>query len=484
MSAGEEKQRLILLTGASGYVGGRLLKTLEEKGYRVRCMARRPDFLRPHVGPRTEIVRGDVLDADSLTPALRQVHTAYYLVHSMGSPREFQKHDRQAAENFARAAKQAGVQRIIYLGGLGKGPDLSPHLASRQEVGRILRDSGVPTIEFRASIIIGSGSLSFEMIRALVHKLPVMVTPRWVSTLTQPIAIEDVIDYLLAGMTVECSPKGMVYEIGGPQRLSYLGLMQEYAQLCGLRRWMLKVPVLSPRLSSFWLTLFTPLYANIGRQLIDSVRNETVVEDERALRDFSIQPRGVHEAMERAMVNEDREFAQTRWSDALAHSRLTRGWGGERFGSRFVDSRTVFVPCSPDKAFRPIQQIGGEQGWYFADTLWQFRGFIDLVIGGVGLRRGRRDPEQIAPGDTIDFWRVEAFEPERLLRLFAEMKVPGRAWLQFEVDPKKGGGSTIRQTAIFDPTGLAGLFYWYFLYPIHTLIFAEMLRRIAQSTRT
>ena len=470
---------LVLLTGASGYVGGRLLRALEAGGRPLRCMARRPDHLRSRVAAGTEVVAGDVLDAGSLAQALRGVHTAYYLIHSMGTSRDYAENDRRGAESFARAAREAGVRRIVYLGGLGQGERLSRHLASRQEVGRILRESGVPTVEFRASIVIGSGSLSFELVRALVEKLPAMVTPSWVDTPTQPIGIEDLVTYLIAAL--ELPPgESVVYEIGGPDRVSYGDLMREYGRLRGLRRVMVRVPVLTPRLSSLWLALVSPVYADVGRELIDGVRNETVVHDDRALRDFPVRPRGIREVLARALANEDLEFAATRWSDALSSQRSPRDWGGVTFGSRRVDSRAAWVNCAPDVAFRPIARIGGGAGWYYGDRLWRLRGLLDLVVGGPGLRRGRRDPVSLAVGETLDFWRVEAVEPGRLLRLAAEMRVPGRAWLQFEVTPSKGG-SLIRQTALFDPVGLSGLVYWYGLWGIHQLVFAGMLRNIARA---
>lgn len=469
----------ILLTGASGYVGGRLLKALEQHGHSLRCLARHPEFLKPKVGAATEVVKGDVLDAASLQAAMQGIDAAYYLVHSMGSVGAFEDADRRAAQHFAEAARAAGVQRLIYLGGLGKDEELSPHLASRQEVGNILRSSGVPTLELRASIIIGSGSLSFEMIRALVEKLPVMITPRWTKTLAQPIAIEDVIAYLVAALHVPAEGEG-VFEIGGGDQVSYLDIMKEYARQRGLKRLIIPVPVLTPGLSSLWLGLVTPLFARVGRKLIDSVRNETVVHDDRALNVFGIQPRGIRAALERACKNEDREFAETRWSDALSSPGKLRSWGGVKFGGRIIDSRQVSVNCTSAEAMQPVRRIGGKTGWYYGNWLWKLRGFLDLLAGGVGLRRGRRNPEWLAPGDTLDFWRVEAFEPDRLLRLFAEMKLPGRAWLQFEVENNKSGAS-IRQTAIFDPLGLAGLLYWYALYPLHRLIFSGMLRGIARA---
>lgn len=469
----------ILLTGASGYVGGRLLTALLSQGYDVRCLARQPENLSHPSSDEFEAVAGDVLEFDSLAEAFRGIDTAFYLVHSMGSSGGFEEQDRLGAENFSKAAKQAGVRRIIYLGGLGRDDELSPHLASRQEVGRVLRESGVPTIELRASIIIGSGSLSFEMIRALVKRLPIMTTPRWVRSLTQPIAIEDVIAYCLAAIKLDIDTSA-VYEIGGPEQVSYCDLMREYAKQRGLKRFIIPVPFLSPGLSGLWLGLVTPLYARVGRKLIDSVRHDTVVHDSRALRDFDIQPRDHRDAIRRALANEDEEFAQTRWSDAVSSSGEVRSWGGVKFGERLIDSRRKTVAVSPSRAFEPIQRLGGKTGWYYGNGLWRLRGWIDMLMGGVGMRRGRRHPTRVRVGDALDFWRVEAFEPDRLLRLRAEMKVPGRAWLQFEVEPSPSGqGATITQTAMFDPTGLSGRLYWYALWPIHQFVFGGMLRRIA-----
>lgn len=479
---------LVLLTGATGYIGGRLLKGLEKSGRQVRCLARNPEFLQSRVALATEVVKGDCLDRASLPPVMAGVHTAYYLVHSMGSSGKFEDEDRQAANNFAAAAREAGVDRIIYLGGLGaEGQSLSAHLRSRQEVADILRSSGIPTIEFRASIVIGSGSLSYEMIRALVQRLPLMICPRWVAVKAQPIAVEDVVAYLLQALDLPVGEAG-VFEIGGADQVSYGEIMKEYARQCGLRRWTISVPVLTPRLSSLWLGLVTPIYARIGRKLIDSLRNPTLVRNRSALAVFDIRPRGLKDAIARAMHNEDLEFAATRWSDALSSGGKAQTWGGVRLGTRLVDSRTLRVAASPAAAFAPIRRIGGTNGWYFAGLLWRLRGFFDLLAGGVGMRRGRRNSETLAVGDALDFWRVEAFEPDRCLRLAAEMKVPGRAWLQFDVEPvasrPDSQESTIRQTAIFDPAGLAGLFYWYALYPAHRWIFAGMLRSIGHLAQT
>jgi len=475
-------QEVVLLTGATGYIGGRLLKVLEQAGMRVRCVARNPDTLKPRVTSVTEVVRGDVLDFDSMRVALEGAVTAFYLVHSMGSSAEFEAMDRSGAENFARAASESGIRRIIYLGGLGdSSEELSAHLRSRHEVGDILRSSGVQTIEFRASVVIGSGSLSFEMVRALTERLPVMVTPKWVSALTQPIAVSDVLAYLYAAINLKVEGN-RTYEIGGPDTISYGGLMREYARQRGLRRWMISVPVLTPRLSSLWLGLVTPIYARVGRQLIDSIQHSTIVRDNSASKAFAIRPIGVSAAIALALRNEDHEFAETRWSDAVSSGGLPGNWGGTRFGNRLVDSRTIQVRVGPMAAFSPIRRIGGMHGWYYGDLLWRIRGFLDLLVGGVGVRRGRRNPETAAPGDAIDFWRVESYEPDHLMRLTAEMKLPGRAWLEFEVTGT-ASGSTIRQTALFDPVGVLGLAYWYLLFPLHQLIFAGMLRGIARNAQ-
>ncbi|MFN0108384.1 MAG: SDR family oxidoreductase [Blastocatellia bacterium] len=475
-----DQRPTILLAGATGYIGGRLLKSLEKSGHRVRCIARHPAGLRSNAAAETEVVAGDVLDPESLSVALRGVHTAYYLVHSMGSSGDFEIEDRQAAQNFADAARAAGVQKIIYLGGLGDSEEqLSAHLRSRQEVGRILRESGVSVIEFRASIVIGSGSLSFEMIRTLTERLPVMIAPRWVATPAQPIAIEDLLAYLTEALELPAG-QTQIFEIGGTEQASYGEIMKEYARQRGLRRLIIPVPVLTPRLSSLWLGFVTPLYARIGRKLIESLRHPTVLKDQSALRVFKVRPRGFREAIARAIRNEDQELAQTRWSDALSSAGAQRGWGGVRFGARIVDSRIAHVKCSQAQAFAPIRRIGGQTGWYYGDWLWQLRGWLDLLVGGVGMRRGRPDPELPGVGTTLDFWRVEAFEPERRLRLAAEMKLPGRAWLEFEV---QGDNETsfIRQTAFFDPVGLFGLLYWYTLVPLHQFVFTGMLRGIVSA---
>ena len=474
------ERRLVLLTGATGYVGGRLLPALEARGLRVRCLARRPENLARRTGPGTEVVAGDVRDPLALADALQGVDTAYYLVHAMGADADFEAEEMEGARRFGQAALARGVRRIVYLGGLGRddGP-LSPHLRSRHEVGRILRGSGVPTLELRASIVIGSGSLSFEMVRALVERLPAMITPRWVRVSAQPIAIGDLIEVLVESLDLPLETSTVV-EIGGADRVSYGELMAEYARQRGLKRVMIPVPFLTPRLSSLWLGLVTPLYARVGRKLIDSMIHPTEVTHDAARRLFRVRPMGVREAIATALRNEDREFAATRWFDAVSSAGGSGRRTAARVGNRILEARARDVRVPPARAFEPIARIGGRNGWYAWNTLWHLRGLADLLLGGVGMRRGRSDPSRLWTGAALDFWRVEAFEPGRRLRLSAEMKVPGRAWLEFEVIPR-ADGATVRQTAAFDPVGLGGLLYWYLLYPVHHRIFTDMLAGIARA---
>jgi uncharacterized protein YbjT (DUF2867 family) len=423
-------------------------------------------------------MRGDLLDRASVAKALHEVDAAYYLVHSMNSGNSFEEIDRQAAQNFAEAARRAQVRRVVYLGGLSDADaPLSAHLRSRHEVGGLLRESGAQVIEFRSSIIIGAGSLSFEMVRALGERLPIMIMPRWVMMQAQPIAIRDVVAYLMAARAIQLQGNH-TFEIGGATRASYGEIIGEYARQRGLRRVMIPVPVLTPRLSSWWLKLVTPLQARVGRELIEGVKHRTIVRDDSAERTFAVKPVGIRQAIADALRDEDEEFLTTRWSRMWAATSSKPACGGIRVGNRIVWSQAIHVNVPADLAFAPIRRIGGTVGWYYGRALWEARALVDRVLGGPGMRRGRRDSESLACGDTVDFWRVECFEASRKLTLVAEMKVPGHAWLDFEVEPDPGG-STIRQTAIFDPLGVFGLLYWYFCYPLHRLVFSGMLRRIA-----
>ncbi len=475
--------RTVLVTGATGYIGGRLVPRLLDKGYRVRCLARDPERLRGRPWQAAvEVVRGDVLQPETLGAAMAGVDAAYYLVHSLGGGREFHRRDLAGAGNFARAAREGGVERIVYLGGLAEStPGLSEHLRSRQQTGETLREAGVPVTEFRAGVIVGSGSVSFEMIRYLTERLPVMICPRWVYTRTQPIGIREVLEYLAAALEVPESA-GRIVEIGGETVVTYGEMMMVYAQVRGLKRWMLPVPVLTPRLSSYWVNVVTPIPATIARPLVEGLRNENIVRDPVARELFPwIRPSDYRTSVERALERLQASNIETAWSDALSTSQrnrppviLTTQEG------MVLERRRRLVEASPGEVYRVFTSLGGGRGWFYWNWAWRIRGFLDRLLGGVGLRRGRRDPDDLRVGDALDFWRVEAAEPGRLLRLRAEMKVPGKAWLQFEATPDQGGLTLLSQTAFFAPRGLSGWLYWYGLYPVHALIFSGLIDRIAK----
>jgi uncharacterized protein YbjT (DUF2867 family) len=473
--------QLILVTGATGYVGGRLVPRLLEAGYSVRCLVRDPARLqgRPWF-EQVEVVRGDVLKPDTLAPAVQDVAAAYYMIHSMKSSADFHQQDLTAARNFGNAAKNAGVQRLIYLGGLDDPhTELSEHLSSRQQTGQALREAGIPLTEFRAAAIIGSGSLSFEMVRYLTERLPVMICPRWVYTRTQPIAIRDVLSYLVAALEAPESA-GRIIEIGGSEVMTYGEMMLGYARARGLRRYLVPVPVLTPRLSSYWVHWVTPIPAEIAKPLIQGLRNELIVREDTAQRLFpDIRPVDYQTAVQRALARLDASQVETIWSDALVSSQgdITPVTLATQDGM-IIEQRQRVVNAPPTAVYRAYTGLGGRRGWPYFDWAWQIRGMMDRLIGGVGLRRGRRDPDEVRVGDALDFWRVEAVEPERLLRLRAEMKVPGRAWLQFESKPQPNGQTILQQTALFAPKGLSGLLYWYVLYPLHGLIFSGMVQQL------
>ena len=472
----------ILVTGASGYIGGRLVPQLVSKGYRVRCLARDPrKLLGRGWGDQVEIVAGDVLERPALDQALAGCGAAYYLVHSMaGGERGFEERDRQGARNFADAAARAGVEHIIYLGGLGKRSEaLSAHLSSRHEVGDLLREGPVPTTELRAAMIIGSGSASFEMMRALVERLPVMICPRWVKTRSQPIAVRDVLSYLIGCLEVP-ETRGQVFDIGGPDVLTYREMMLRFAAILGLKRWIIDVPVLTPRLSAYWVNIMTPVPAGIAFPLIEGLKSEMVCEDDRIRALIPLELVGFDEAVRLALDHVRRNEVTTRWTNATGGRRSIRpAFDPSAFPIQDRQSVTVHAPASI--LFDRIARIGGNVGWYYADALWEIRGGLDRMIGGVGLRRGRRDPGRIWIGDAIDFWRVGDFEPERRLLLHAEMKVPGDAWLEFRVQPIDEMHAELVQTAYFRPTPLWGHLYWYMLYPLHWLVFRGMARQIGQA---
>jgi uncharacterized protein YbjT (DUF2867 family) len=473
---------LVLVTGATGYVGGRLVPRLLEKGRAVRCLVRDPRRLQGRTWrERVEVATGDVLAPETLGAALAGVDAAYYLVHSMAAGHGFHRRDVEAARAFGHAAARAGVRRIVYLGGLGDpASDLSRHLRSRQETGAALRESRVPVTEFRAAVVVGAGSISFEMIRYLAERLPVMVCPRWVFTRVQPIAVADLLDYLVAALD-EPGSSGRGIEVGGADVQTYGSMMLGYARARGLRRWLLPVPVLTPRLSSYWVHLVTPIPGAVARPLIEGLRNETVVRDRAAAELFPrITPVDYETAVRRAVAQLEGGSVETAWSDALVTSQgdrapvlLTVQEGLQ------LERRQLFVRAPPAVLFTTVAGLGGSRGYLVDEWAWELRGALDRLAGGVGLRRGRRHPDELRVGDALDFWRVEAVEPERLLRLRAEMRVPGRAWLQFEIAPEQGG-SRLVQTAFFAPRGLPGLAYWYALYPLHGHIFSGMIRALAR----
>jgi uncharacterized protein YbjT (DUF2867 family) len=468
----------ILVVGASGYIGGRLVPLLLARGHELVLTSRdvRPLATR---FPEATVVAADLLDPPTLPPALEGVEVAYYLAHSMAAgERGFAERDRQAARDFARTARDAGVSRIVYLGGLGDdSADLSHHLASRHETGAELASHGVPVTEFRAAVVIGSGSASFEILRHLTERLPVMITPRWVGTRCQPIGISDVLDYLVDALD-HPEVSGIV-EIGSPDILSYGDMMRAYARLRGLRRLMIPVPFLTPRLSSYWVNLVSPVPAGIARPLIEGLRNEVIVRDPGPSSAFTVHPMPYVEALQRAIDRTDRHDVESTWFDALSARGMRSLSASTSHEGMIVERRQRSVSASPEQVFAEVERVGGVAGWPYANVLWSVRGLLDRLVGGVGMRLGRRDPHLLRVGDALDFWRVEEVRRPTLLRLRAEMKLPGRAWLQYEVTPTEGG-SRLVQTAFFEPKGLPGLAYWYLLYPVHGLIFRGTVRVLTE----
>ncbi|QDU83915.1 3 beta-hydroxysteroid dehydrogenase/Delta 5--_4-isomerase [Planctomycetes bacterium Pla163] len=485
-TAGAPRRR-VLVTGATGYVGGRLVPRLLDAGHTVRCLARDGRKLRDRPWSRRQgvaVVEGDLESRAETARALADCDVAYYLVHSMevaGS--EYGERDRRLALQFAEEAERAGVERIVYLGGLGEtGPDLSDHLTSRREVERCLRSSAVPVTVLRAAMIIGSGSASFEILRYLVEHLPVMITPKWVSTRCQPIAIRNVLFDLVACLD-EPRTIDATLDIGGPDVLTYRELMQTMAEVRGLRRRLVvPVPVLTPRLSSLWIHLVTPMSRRMARPLAEGLRNEVVCSDGRAQELMPQRLLGVRESMELALANLEAGRVETKWSDA-GPVPGDPDWSG---GNTFVDAWSVDVNAEAETVFRAICRIGGGHGWYGAQWLWSLRGWMDRLVGGPGLRRGRRDPTDVEFGEALDFWRVTDLDRPRALALRAEMKLPGEAELAFRVEPPRtaGGPTRLVQTARFVPRGLLGLAYWYAVLPLHAYVFRGMLdgiRRAAES---
>ncbi len=492
---------LVLVTGSTGYVGGRLVPRLLERGFAVRVLVRDPARLDAGRWPGVQVVCGDVLDPATLGRAFVGCRQAFYLIHAMAAGEEgFAERDRRAAQSFGAAAAAAGVSRLIYLGGLGD-PDsaLSPHLASRQQTGAALAEAGVPVLELRAAVIVGSGSISFEMVRYLVERVPVLIAPRWTATRCQPIAIRDVLHYLIAAAELPDADvgNGRIVEIGGADVLTYGEMLLRCARARGLRRWLIHVPVLTPRLSSLWVDLVTPIPAALARPLIEGLRTEVVVRGNDARTLFpGIDPVDYDEAVRRALQRQGAGGLETVWSGSRS-SAFDRSPAPVETAQReglIIERREVRVAADAERVFKVFTGLGGDRGWLCADALWNLRGIIDRLVGGPGMRRGRRDPDELRAGDACDFWRVLSVERGRHVRLGAEMKLPGRAWLEFSVEPvesveptdhdSSGGGaapaSRLRTTAIFEPRGLPGLLYWYGLLPFHKLIFSGMVAAIAR----
>lgn len=477
--------KLILVTGATGYVGGRLVPRLIEAGYRVRVLARDPARLhgRPWLD-KVEVVTGDALSEGTLTEALKDVSVAYYLIHGKQGGKDSAERDMQVARNFAHAAEQMKVERIIYLGELvDPTSDLSPYLRARHETGYILRYGGVPVTEFRAGMIVGSGSVLFEMIRYLGEREPILLCPAWFFSQAQPIAIRDVLFYLIDALETPESV-GRLIEIGGPTRLTYAEMLLEYARERGLKRYLIRLPVNTPRLSAYWVHMVTPLHWRLVLPLIEGLRARLIVRDEAARMLFpQIKPIDFRTAVRLALGRIQRDDVETSWSDALV---TTAGditpYKFTVEDGMYIETRQALLDLEPETVYRSYMGIGGARGWLYMDWAWGMRGWLDKAVGGVGLRRGRRHPDEVRAGESLDFWRVEEVEPNRLLRLRAEMKLPGKAWLEFKSEPRNDK-TLFTVTAYFAPHGLFGFLYWYAMWLPHRFIFDGLTRRLASRAR-
>jgi uncharacterized protein YbjT (DUF2867 family) len=477
---------VILVSGATGYVGGRLVPRLLEAGYRLRCLVRDVERLKGHPWlSQVEVVQGDALDRASLVAALQGVSSVYYLIHGMQGGKVHMDRDLRAAHNFASAAEEAELKRIIYLGELvDPTSDLSPYLRARHETGYILRQGRVPVTEFRAGMLVGSGSILFEMIRYLAERQPFFICPRWWFSLAQPIAIRDALAYLVAALSTPESI-GKLIEIGGATQLSYADMLLVYARERSLKRLLIPTPFYTPRLSAYWVHMVTPLHWRSVLPLIEGLHSESVIQNDQARRLFpQIQPLDFQTALHLALGRVQSDTVETSWSDALVTS------AGDVQPYKLIvqegmmlERRQTLVDLPPEVVFRAYTGLGGDRGWLYLNWTWVIRGWIDKLVGGVGLRRGRRHPDEIWVGEALDFWRVEAVEPGRWLRLRAEMKVPGKAWLEFQSLPQPDGKTLLSQTAYFAPRGIPGFLYWYTLYPIHTFIFSGMIRKIAEQAQ-
>lgn len=486
----ENQERLYCVTGASGYVGGRLVRTLLSEGKRVRVLVRdSKKILGQSWSAKIEIIEGNASNPEDLDRALAGVHTAYYLLHSINVATDFGHIESAMAKGFAEAAERNSVAQIVYLGGIANDENRSRHLTSRMDTGTQLASGKVPVLELRAGIIIGSGSASFEMLRHLTHRLPIMTTPKWVSNRTQPIAIRDVLYYLKSAANLS-TPISSIRDIGGPEVVTYAKMMQKFADISGLRkRMIIQVPVLTPKLSSLWIGFVTPVPTSLARPLVESLISEVVVDKEKSIDSLiAPPPEGlltVTQAIELALSRTANNEVDTRWSDAAfpmapwQKAQSDPDWAGEL---TLKDHREITTDVSLKYIWQEIESIGGEHGWFGSDWLWYLRGLIDRFFGGVGLRRGRRDPRFLRVGDSLDFWRVEELEKEKKLRLYAEMILPGKAWLEFTLE-ERDGKTVVNQDALFAPRGLGGQIYWYLVSPFHLFIFPTMLRNIVKAAR-
>jgi uncharacterized protein YbjT (DUF2867 family) len=486
----QNQPRKILVTGASGYVGGRLVRDLLNDKEQVRILVRDKNKVLGQVwADHVEIIEGNATNSDDLDRALEGIHTAFYLMHSINVGTNYDAIEAEMAQGFAAAADRAGISQIVYLGGIANDENRSRHLTSRMNTGTVLAKGKTPVLELRAGIIIGSGSASFEMLRHLTHRLPIMTTPKWVSNRTQPIAIRDVLYYLRAAAAL-AKPLDEIRDIGGPEVVTYSIMMQKFAALSGLRkRIIIQVPVLTPKLSSLWIGLVTPVPTSLARPLVESLISEVVVDPMKSIDAVIPRPKEgllrVDEAIELALTKTASNEVQTRWSDA-AHpttpwqkAQSDPSWAGEL---TLKDHREILTDVPAEFLWRAIEGIGGSNGWYGSGWMWYLRGLIDRAFGGVGLRRGRRDPQYLRIGDSVDFWRVEVLEKEKTLRLYAEMILPGKAWLEFKLEESEGK-ILITQEALFAPRGLGGQIYWYLVSVFHLVIFPTMLRNIVKAAR-
>ncbi|MBE27808.1 MAG: NAD(P)-dependent oxidoreductase [Euryarchaeota archaeon] len=476
----------ILVTGSSGYVGGRLVPKLLNLNFSVRVLVRNPQRIENKIWfNNVDVFKGNVLNQKSIDGLFEGVEVAYYLIHSMENKKDFVESDLKAANNFAKLASQEGVKKIIYLGGLAdQTAKLSDHLRSRLDTGKELAKYNTKVIEFRANVIVGSGSLSFEMIRNLTERIPIMICPQWVYTKTQPIAISNILEYLIGALNLKID-KSLIIEIGGRDILTYGEMIREYAKVRSLNRYLIPIPVLTPKLSSYWVHWTTPLSANITKPLVEGLKNESIVKSDLAIKYFpKINLLSYTQAVKEAILNLNKKSIETSWTDSLVSSNGNDSQVTSVLKEGLIiETRKVKVNSSRDSIFNTVTSIGGDNGWYYANFLWSIRGYIDLLVGGVGLRRGRRHPSKLRQGDALDFWRVEKIIPNKLLRLKAEMKLPGKAWLEYEIS---GSDSEVilLQKAYFMPTGLFGLLYWYGLYPLHKVIFSGLVNKIKNKSES